>query len=428
MIKFNDNNIITGHIKQLLATFNLPHLQVYKKGETFLYENGIYIKDNAIQAYENGDFKNLIPFNYNKYIPNYTDNLKISSLVYDSHTHEYLGEYLRFIRDYKKVDLMSMYNCFSNNLVDNLVISWGDNNYFTTEDDSYKVYCLPVKLNKKYTIALSSGTSFEMICALYSKTLLESDVPNSTYKKVSQSSFEKPFIYDNLTKDELQTQFLYEHEKDLKMFIKLPVSNNTSIVILEGEYLNTNTKVQNKLTKNWEHSSTVINYTKEEPTSHSGYPKVEYAYNADENKYVPFVQDYTKTVENDKIKDIKLVSSLQLLQLNTNYSYPFADRLIEYLVDNVITEMDNIPDNINRVQEQLFYRYVNNIDPETNLPTKVGIHDYKYKGIWEDKYKAVGYDLAKETGILNTEFDILGYIDKDVESKLGPEIDIYKEE
>ena len=31
MIKFNDNNIYVGYIKQLLKDFNLPRCQVYKE-------------------------------------------------------------------------------------------------------------------------------------------------------------------------------------------------------------------------------------------------------------------------------------------------------------------------------------------------------------------------------------------------------------
>ena len=46
-----------------------------------------------------------------------------------------------------------------------------------------------------------------------------------------------------------------------------------------------------------------------------------------------------------------LVTPLQLLSQNTGISYPFADRLIEYLVGNAVTPVDDISDNIKRAKK-----------------------------------------------------------------------------
>jgi hypothetical protein len=43
------------------------------------------------------------------------------------------------------------------------------------------------------------------------------------------------------------------------------------------------------------------------------------------------------------------ITPLQLLAANTNISYPFSDKLVEYLLGNVITSADDIDDNIKRV-------------------------------------------------------------------------------
>ena len=38
------------------------------------------------------------------------------------------------------------------------------------------------------------------------------------------------------------------------------------------------------------------------------------------------------------------------------------------------------------------------------------------------------YELAANKGLLNDKTDILGFVDKDLEKKLGQDIDIYNEE
>jgi hypothetical protein len=58
MLKFNNTNIFTGHIKQILATFNLPVFDVLtvndKKNSKFL-ANKIYIINNELQKYTGGE-------------------------------------------------------------------------------------------------------------------------------------------------------------------------------------------------------------------------------------------------------------------------------------------------------------------------------------------------------------------------------------
>jgi hypothetical protein len=90
---------------------------------------------------------------------------------------------------------------------------------------------------------------------------------------------------------------------------------------------------------------------------------------------------------------------------NTKESYPFADRLMEYLSGNVITEWDEIADNIRRTQKVLS---INN--NATSIP-----------GAWEGKMRNILYDYmmnGKPSGEqfpLDIAHDVLGYVDKDVE-------------
>lgn len=385
MEKFNNTGILTGYIKQLLHNFNLPKYRIYTKENELYHEWAIknnsipesertdlwikmpeenvletitkdredkhyheymryipYIKDGLIQEYINGEWvlvgdnssninDNHIPENnrhmhtyeYGKKILNYTKNLKITNNVYDSYTHEYLGDYLRFQRDYNNINLMPLYNCFSNRACDRLcwkeeiiikpvsfplaenqenfdtydkyvgfyinkdskyelvtdenkttigIIPYGSDNYtkayrkipeikrvinFDTNDKAYKIYMVPVKLFKEYTIAIDSDGPIEFFCGLYSKYQETREkfaaIPGLTYKKVAKSNFNQPFLYSellNITQDSLNISGsntlntklieLAQNEQNLKLFIKLPINNTSTIVILEGNYLNWN--------------------------------------------------------------------------------------------------------------------------------------------------------------------------------------------
>jgi hypothetical protein len=99
------------------------------------------------------------------------------------------------------------------------------------------------------------------------------------------------------------------------------------------------------------------------------------------------------------------ISPLQLLMFNTGISYPFSDRLIEYLSGNVITEWDENTDNIRRAQKVI----------------ELNNNKLSLKGAWEGKMRNILYDYMMQGNPNNTSFgievahDILGYVDKDVE-------------
>lgn len=89
---------------------------------------------------------------------------------------------------------------------------------------------------------------------------------------------------------------------------------------------------------------------------------------------------------------------------NTGESYPFADRLIEYLIGNAITGLDENFDNIQRTQTVVQAKCNNNL---INVSTD---------GIWDGKLKLILYDfMGKLSAKFTANHDILGYVDKDVE-------------
>ena len=334
---------------------------------------------------------------YNLKIRNYTKNLKIQNNVYDSYTHEYLGDYLRFQRDYRNINLMPLYNCFSNTLCPRLNISFdvvedvidsttnkvtkkGYVAKFDTRETNYKIYMIPIKLFQKYTIAIDCFTDVEVCCGFYGKYQYGSaydTIAEDTYRCFNSMLFNKPVLYDpaaGLKKylDPRHPLEIAQHETDLKLFIKLPISNKSSIVILEGDYTEYT-------------PSTII---KRSPTN-------------DDNFIV--VNNHTQVnFDGDLDENIKhLVTPLQLLAQNTGISYPFADRLIEYLVGNAVTPVDDISDNIKRAKKV--------INAKTNA-----LHDDE--GVWEEIMQLILYNYASNNFNVRINHDILGYVDKDTES------------
>lgn len=334
---------------------------------------------------------------YNLKIRNYTKNLKIQNNVYDSYTHEYLGDYLRFQRDYRNINLMPLYNCFSNTLCPRLNISFdvvedvidsttnkvtkkGYVAKFDTRETNYKIYMIPIKLFQKYTIAIDCFTDVEVCCGFYGKYQYGSaydTIAEDTYRCFNSMLFNKPVLYDpaaGLKKylDPRHPLEIAQHETDLKLFIKLPISNKSSIVILEGDYTEytPSTIIKRSLT-NDDNFIVVNNHTQ-----------------------VNFDGDLDENIKH-------LVTPLQLLAQNTGISYPFADRLIEYLVGNAVTPVDDISDNIKRAKKV--------INAKTNA-----LRDDE--GVWEKIMQFILYDYASNNFNVRVNHDILGYVDKDTES------------
>lgn len=626
MKTFNNSDLFTGYLKQLLHTFNLPKIKVYTTQHATYFDthkvespeilstveatpedktaSGAplteeeiakstknvryfpYIKDGQIQEYVNDKWQNirnndpklerlaLYKYTYGDKILNYTKNLKIKSNTYDSYTHEYLGDYLRFHRDFLDLDLMPLYNCFSNRGCDKLNLNWtvstehiSNSISFDSSDSNFKIYMVPVKLFKKYTVAIDSETPVEMCCGIYGdyqdKRVKFASLPRNTYKRVSKSVFSQPFLYDALayTSDDTTAGYidrildskvadkttlieLAQNECDLKLFLKVPATNTSTIVILEGDYCTWNDAFWDSAdtlglatTQDLLRSSNVYLETSEDGLGYYPYiieyetkkyltfklengvvkafyltgknssgpvtPETVFYYNADlqtltttlsddrtyafgtrrDKKFTniapvdistkPFVcklydYDSTNAVTNPQVgtayklglrntnirtnkinylfvgvsvsRDKKncnrsiinlenlglqtdislpLITPLQLLQFNTKEQHPFADRLIEYLVGNAITNTETeVYDNIKRAQKALASnRHINNY--VTGIP-----------GIWSNNMRILFYEYMTSgadslTKSFETNHDILGYVDKDVEKFYPARVEVH---
>lgn len=485
MLSFDNSHIFTGHLKQLLASVNLPTCKIYtqefashlartgKEDPRVVESFGAlgasrpmttvnYLKNGEIcTLYYNFNtgkaqwqFKRVFCYDKDNTAHGITRKLSNFGPTYDTTTHEYLGDFLRFLRDYYNINLMSLYNCFNNKVYKNIDfkltvdsstntttaarVNTKTNNTtehtnkkvvaFNSNDPNFRIYAFPVKLFSNYTIALDCNKGIEMFCGLYRKSLDGSEkcinLFNKTYQKVDRAMFNKPFVYDKLSYKywsldrELSTveknngkesviliedtssisrYDLINREQDLKLFIKVPTTCSSSITVLEGDF-------------------SCYNDCKYIPCGESGTGKWEYRTNS---SIINFDNN-----NNLNSFNFKPISRVQLLAFNTGESYPFADRLIEYLSGSVITPIDGIADNIKRAQKVM---------SQNN-------HYFRTDGVWEDKMQKIAYDYIMNSGpiefnkelgklvdkrqglhprvghrLKNNLYDILGYIDKDTE-------------
>ena len=457
MLKYNNTHIFTGYLKQLLSSFNLPTCKIYTREFARYFEatgkedirvlksfDQYNTNKNLTRSVRIGYLKDSEVFNYygikqgssnsfnctwqratsvfysvDKSVKGLTRTLVSPGPGYDTTTHKYLGEYLRFLRDYYNINLMSMYNCFCDESCHmNLLLRPTSQSpvelVIDSADSNYKIYKIPVKLFADYTIAIESAGSVEMFCGLYNRVLEGEMIIRKTYKKITNTLFSQPFLYNKLNAsfwrkidangdpiNELEDLCwnIAAREQDLYLFIKVPVSCKSSIVVLEGDYREYNSSCykastnssQDKTFWNYNQNRTILNFSSD----------------VNLNSY-----------------EFKPISRLQLLAFNTGESYPFADRLIEYLTGSAITSMDDIHDNIARAQRVMSQN--NNF--------------FKIEGLWENKMQNILYDYMMNSGEIKVDneskklkdsregyhrqlghasksmlFDILGYVDKDTE-------------
>ncbi len=527
MFKFNNTHIFTGYLKQLLSSINLPTCRIYTQEfakyfkthgkedprviesfDTINYTGGSstkqykqrlttrvnYLKANELYNYFWPDIQTQQELTNNnaywtrttstvytsdKSIPGLTKVLNSPGSTYDTLTHEYLGEYLRFMRDYYNINLMSLYNCFNNKIYNNIYYKHhiklanpafdaskgiGKDNakyidsysIFDSQDSRYRIYAFPVKLFSNYTIAIDCDHGIEMFCGLYTTTLETTrkgtNLITKTYRKLNKTLFNQPFLYDALnvkywnfatdtalvdveksaikyprlvTDTDITRWDIVNREQDLKLFIKVPTSCRSSITVLEGDFrgfndvkyippgvynpdgtvfdekIDKDIKQYSKTNTTWEYEQnhSVINFGDAEDK--------EAGLDSNEYQFTP-------------------IGKLQLLAFNTGESYPFANRLVEYLCNSTITPVDAIADNIKRVQKVMAQNH----------------HYFKIDGLWEDKMQKIIYDYMINAGPVEAIkddvsvklidkrngrhprlghtsksmlYDVLGYVDKEAE-------------
>lgn len=387
MIKLNDESIYVGHIKQILHSFNLPMFPVYQEGSIYAIGEH-YLRDDAIYFInESKEEERFRLYEFGDFVDGLTTKMPISSNIYDSQTHIYLGNYLRFLRDYLHFDLMSMYNCCGYDSPRDFNATYNDEIEFNSDDPKYTLIMIPVRYGHKYTIGIDYHGALEMACMHFENNqMLDKDkdgnpiMMEKTYYRTVGARFNHPFIYDKL--------FGMRHDKDtkertLKLFIKIPTSCSSSIVVLEGDYANC----------------------------------------SNENMYMDgFKQklgdSFLSTCNDSNASMVNAnydyVSKNQLLSMNLGQKALLADRLVEYLSKQAIAPDNDVVDNIKRLQRTLL--------------DKVRGFSIKQYGVWDDSMREAIYRYIWSNGSINNGLDMLSYFDKDVEKRIGGLLTKYRDQ
>lgn len=318
-----------------------------------------------------GNYKTVGNFVFGNYYPKMTELYCSNIGYYDTTTHEKLGNLLRCYRDLFGINLMPYYNCVSGNYISNIVI----HETRLKEEDSkdYKTFKIPIKFNTTYTLALDCNYTVNIAPVLLSNNhIIESvnyytstgatrniEFVNSLFEgnryTFNSLSFKNPVTFGITTLNKENAEIFEQYEKYLYLLIQVPKDNDSSIVLLEGDYTKVNTN---------------------------------HMYNIEGI---------------DNLNDLELsnimTTNLSLLQMSDKITYPYANRLIEYLLLAVINPKDKIYADIERIQD-LFI-----------MPQSV-------KGVWDNTLRSNVY-LKYQKIDLARHLDLNGFVDRDTESLMN---------
>lgn len=414
MQKFYTDTLISRFIKYMLSQVHIPLITTVNdsypihQGLTYLYNNQIIncTKSGTIKLEHDGKHPSVLTFpsfylfpgsgyttaTYDILVsdaraslsPNTYYSHNSTTTYYDSETHKHLGNYLRYIRDSYDLNLMPYYNCYSSKQISGITLNASSDNRYTLNNNynkvsMHKLFVVPIKFNCKYTVAIESNTELIMQPVIWNNEtflsasdgtpFLNTQTLKNGFKTIAKSSFNSPWLYSVELNTAVDTDYfteLYHQENNLYLLIQTASNNDSSLVVIEGDYINT---------------ENVIKCSNIEKTYTDGNVRVDTS--------TP-VQKYSD------------VYNLSLLKYNTGESYPFSTRLIEYLLGHVIHQYETLTGNIKRSQHALSKTTNYNANSWTD-------------GVWS---KAISHSVNVATQqLLENHYlvDIDGNINKDVE-------------
>lgn len=384
---FYRDDIISGYICELLRTTNIPLVDTVQNSLNKNYKGFFIERGNVVEnIVNNNKIERILKFPYTSGKPykGLTFNYNSPNTVYTSTLHYFLGRYLRYIRDIYDLNLMHLYNCFSNEFISDVTLN--DSNYEVSSNNSYRVVMVPIRLDQVYTIAIECPEDYKILPLIYGpQGILDLKVNNNyPFKTLHKASnFSSPYLYsldqsliEGMTvanERELKSQ-IYNNQRYLKLVIQLPRDNTSSITILEGDYVNIPSK-------------SVFSLKTEQDSA-------------------PLLGISTSDI--NKV----LLTTPELLSVNDNKYHAFNIKLIEYISKNAITHCDNIENDILRIQEAASDG--EGIRWSGFSRTRLSPEFYT-KDVWNNNLRYYIYSNSIGSDLIANKHDIDGFITKDVE-------------
>lgn len=169
--EFNKVTTTSNFIKNLLISTYLPLIRTVRDFDYIVADRLYIYKCEVIKCTKSGyivtgyqhfnfegeraQFRVVSEYYFGERNDKLCTNYISNSEGYDTITHERLGKYLRSLRDMYDLNLMPLYNCFSNNILQAHHID-DDKIVKTATEYNTKVYKVPIRFNTDYTICMEN--------------------------------------------------------------------------------------------------------------------------------------------------------------------------------------------------------------------------------------------------------------------------------
>lgn len=428
MQKFLTSTLISKYIKKILSSTPLPLLKSIDsvsyiiEGKSYIYNNNIikctksgYINpvmdkvraSNAIRCSTNllcGSYISLSQAQFqvidryipDQYVPGQNYYFRSKYGYYDSQTHKALRDLLRLYKSCYNLNLMHMYNCFNNNISEKTYKVVKQEDRFKIEEDTsgnFKTLLIPAFFAQDYTIAYNSNSHLQIFPLIINNyglvknnldgSILSDELINNGSKIISTTlKFNTPIKYNIPYSN--TNNLINNFESNLFIAITVPINSPNNLVVIEGDYSSTNYRSLTYL-GGYDYNLLLENGSIDKPLSG--------------RKNIGF---YTYTTHNNIDKELQSVCATNpsLLLFNTEDAKPFSDNLIQYLLENPITENTLFDEDIEHVKEQL------------------GVADPAQIGIWNSDIQKKAYFKYMNTQSRTFKLDVTGYIDNQIEAML----------